>query len=192
MNGSRQRASPDKDGHFVISDAPCGGYWVHFKSAANAELFGEAPVWVEPGKRVNVTIAASERPKPIPYMPPTGPRGKGQKSLVWAEGTVRDEARKPIEGAQVIAKAIYFGGLRNYSTVHSSMTDADGHWQIVGETDLSMFHGTIVAYKFGFPYVAAPLRDPYSFDGDNKLGRKTSPGKESDIQFRLAGEKRDA
>jgi hypothetical protein len=157
-------ANCDAKGHFTLKDVPYGGYYVQAarKNERNDKLFAKAPVFVGPGQHVkNLDLVMSER-KYLPWIPPAGPRGKGSETIVWAEGTVRDEAGRPIEGAEVSISASYFGGLRFYYVSYQTLTNAEGHYQITGKAQLSMVGGTVLAFKVGHPYSVVPLRDPSS------------------------------
>ena len=153
----------DVEGHFVLRDVPAGNYWVMAgtKDPKSLDPFAEVAVAVTPGQRLFGVKPSISKRVSIPYLPPpAGQRGKGSESVVWAEGTVRDETGQPIDGAEVIARGEYFGGLRDYELVYSALTDADGHWQIVGKSQLAMFRGFLIAHKIGYPHVIAELRDP--------------------------------
>jgi hypothetical protein len=76
-------------------------------------------------------------------------------AISWAEGTVRDESGKPIEGATVYAAATYHGGMRMYEAAEKAITDAAGHYAIKGKGGLSLFSAGLVACKPGW----VPARD---------------------------------
>ena len=57
---------------------------------------------------------------------------KGKEEITWVEGTVRNTRGMPPESAEVMVKGVYYGGIRNYSDVRTTHTDAKGHYQIRG------------------------------------------------------------
>jgi len=69
----------------------------------------------------------------------------------WVQGTVRDEAGKPIAGAKVFARATYHGAIRFYGLLHTATTGADGRYKIVGEANSASFTATLVAYLPNHP-----------------------------------------
>ena len=83
-----------------------------------------------------------------------------EKQILWAAGTVHDEAGRPVVGADVFAAIGYHGGLRMYERILSARSDKTGRWEFHGSDSLSAFHGTIIVHKPGHPYSSASIVSP--------------------------------
>ena len=67
----------------------------------------------------------------------------------WVTGKVVDEHGKPVADAKVYVAATYYGGIRMYETAAMARTDAQGHYNVIGDGDLPNLSGTIVVVKEG-------------------------------------------
>jgi hypothetical protein len=154
------RAPCDEKGRFVMEDVPYGLHRLEVR-VDDKPLGVRAIVRVEPGQRIRALfyknqekINAAAQPEP-----PAAPRKK-EEQVVWAAGTVRDEKGRAVEGATVYAIASYQGGIREVETIQSAKTDDKGRWEIRGKDDLSMFSGSLLAYKSGRLPAVLPLPVP--------------------------------
>jgi len=103
-----------------------------------------------------VTSRSKEESSTAPAAPPTRTKTIGHpinfdNPIIWAQGTITDEAGHPIENANVYALGTYYGGIRMMEIASKATTDKSGHYQIKGASGLSNFSATIVANASGHP-----------------------------------------
>jgi hypothetical protein len=85
---------------------------------------------------------------------------KGKEEITWVEGTVRDTRGTPLQDVEVMVKGVYYGGLRNYSDLRTTHTDARGHYQIRGPHSNFQDSLTVVVRIPGRAPVLAYARAP--------------------------------
>ncbi|MFO0850959.1 MAG: hypothetical protein U0871_20760 [Gemmataceae bacterium] len=120
-----------------------------------------APVRAAPGQAVGGLVLRPPPPRPAgdSISPFAEPPGRGQ-TVVWATGTARDPAGRPVPGATVWGYATYQGGIRMGEIVRSTTTDRDGRYELKGDGGLSFFSVTLVAHRPGRPPAWAWLQTP--------------------------------
>jgi hypothetical protein len=149
--------SIDGDGHFVLKDVAYGGGWLLAQAKEDKQPTAEAFVTFAPGQRVKEAAFVKTQSDPAAQMPSDQPEEKPKQPVVWAEGTVRDEAGDPIEGALVFAVAMR---RLEFVPAPQALTDANGRWQITGEPGLQMAEGQLLVCKLGLCPEFASLRCP--------------------------------
>ncbi len=118
-------------------------------------------VAVLPGQRTRKVIVHWLESKPSRQTAMTfGMKHGKEKQILWAAGTVYDEAGRPVVGADVFAVIGFYGGIRMYERILSVRTDKAGHWEFRGSDSVSAFNGTIIAHKPGHPYTSASILSP--------------------------------
>lgn len=137
--GGEISVAPDAPGHFHIADAVNGQWRVRVTArdqrCAESEYFD-----LQPGQKLGaviVSVAGPETPKDTPapqraFVARTQIIEEKQRA-VWVRGTVRDEKGAPFAGASVMALATHFGAIRMYQITSQTVSDKDGHYEIVGE-----------------------------------------------------------
>lgn len=148
------------DRKFAVS-LPKGGYYVSAGSGTKRIAWGY--VHLAPGQTVNnlqlmplppEEIAASTQPDAIARELPA------EETIVWAEGTVRDEDGNPVPDADVYADCVYHGGIRMSGFTVKLRTDKKGNYSIKGAAGLPAFSATLLAHKEGmtpaFAWISLP------------------------------------
>lgn len=85
---------------------------------------------------------------------------KGKEEITWVEGTVRDTRGDPLKDAEVMVKGVYYGGMRNYSDVRTTATDAQGHYRVRGSHSNFQHAFTVAVRVPGRPPALAYARAP--------------------------------
>ncbi len=172
----RTETAVDDDGHFVLKDVPAGDCWIHADLKHGELPIAETDIFVDPGEVFKNIVLAKSPPRtaiarpdskeqkadePKPEAPPPE---KEPEPVAWAEGTVRDEAGRPLEGAQVFATVLERGAYVEFAS--AALTDVHGHWQVVGAPWHSVTQGELLVCKFGYCHAVVPMRIPKPPDDD--------------------------
>jgi protocatechuate 3,4-dioxygenase beta subunit len=178
-NWLRCEAAVDNDGHFVLKDVPAGGALLVARVKGKTHPPACADVFVDPGERFAHLAMIATSPLFEPELAPQQPdeekpvraetEEKEPKPVLWAEGTVRDEAGQPLEGAQVFASVVEHGG-NDLLEFASAITDSRGRWQIMGPPWPMPWpfvsRGHLLVCKFGYRYAVVPMRCPHPPDAE--------------------------
>jgi hypothetical protein len=149
---------PTSPGHFHLTGR--GGVdWTIWATASGQRCAELDPriLYVPPGRNVSGIVLAPRKPaasrpaKPVPPYTLRSFGGGSGKPSAWVKGTVRDTAGNPIANAAVMALGIYHGGIRMNQRAEQAVTDAAGHYEIIGEGDLAAFSATVLATVPGHP-----------------------------------------
>lgn len=139
--------TPDAQGHFLLDLQ--AGTWLVSAVPPGTEARRAAGSSDAPGRLVTVHPGESLRDFPIRLDSPqqfadmlarqaalaAAPR-EVDRTVEWVHGIVRDEAGRPIAGAAVYARAIFFGGMRTNEVTLAARSDAEGRYLIEGSFQL--------------------------------------------------------
>ncbi|HEX8199896.1 MAG TPA: carboxypeptidase regulatory-like domain-containing protein, partial [Isosphaeraceae bacterium] len=157
----------DAGGHFVLEDVVPGAHSLVVDRAGKPVPIGPASIYPAPGGRIDGLTLHPPAPSP-----PGGPRpdpgmaggpapaGDRPEDIPWLEGTVRDEAGRPVAGADVFVHTSYHGGIRMYEDVRTATSDARGHYRIAGPVWEYMETLTVIVRAAGRPPVVAYAPTP--------------------------------
>ena len=165
-----RRADCDKAGRFVFENLTAGEYCLTLqpKSRGATRLTN---VVIQAGQRARNVVFHKEEDEP-PSKEPRRASGSGNenaKTIVWAAGTVRDEAGQPVEDVDSFAVVRYdYRHRRMIEAINSAKTDKEGRWEVAGSDSLPSLNGTLIAHKAGHPYTYLPLHDAMPKDDQGK------------------------
>ncbi len=148
----------DPAGRFVARDLRPGWYHLGLMRGKRPIATELIDVRVTPGRRVaDIVLGPPPPAAPAAAMPdrfPGGPRfppGGGAEEVVWVEGTVRDERGRVVAGADVYARAEFYGGMRMVEQLRKTTTDDGGHYEVRGPKQSMIGPPTLIAHTEGRP-----------------------------------------
>jgi hypothetical protein len=128
----------DADGRFVFEEVIPGELHLRLLQHQPRIAVERTDLLTEPGQtRRGVVLGPSQPPDPEQEREEKETLDrfnstKSKEEITWVEGTVLDTRGTPLQNAEVLVKAVYYPGMRNYSDVRTTHTDAQGHFQIRG------------------------------------------------------------
>jgi len=128
----------DAEGRFVLEDVVPGELHLHVWQDQRPVAVERIALDTVPGQTRRGVVLSPPQPRdPVVAREEKATLDRlnwtrSKEEITWVEGTVRDPRGGVLEGAEVMVKGIYYGGIRNYSDLLTTRTDAKGHYQIRG------------------------------------------------------------
>jgi hypothetical protein len=127
----QRRGEVGAQGRFAIDDVIPGRWTVRLLRSGKPLPTATAVAIVAPGETARVAVRGPAAGRGAGEAPGREPDGVSQHQGILVEGTVRDEAGRPLEGVRVFARAESYGlTFLNGEPTESATTDAMGRFRI--------------------------------------------------------------